>query len=174
MILILAVGAVVSGWPGHGAADAIQDSIKAEFVDRFSRLINWPASSSVADPAKPFVIGVIGNSSIRTAFTSMAESARIKGKTTVVRHFQSASQVGDCQILFISGSSSGELEGILQSVRGKPILTIGDTVGFARRGVMINFKLAGDYIRFEINKRSADRAGLIMTDALLGLGDVVS
>ncbi len=169
VMITLILVAPDSGW----TQDELQAQMKAEFIERFTRLIEWPAGSSVSDTSTPFVIGVIGDSSIRGALENLSKRARIKGKAVEVKALEGTNQTGGCQILFISGSTADQLGTTLQSIKNKPILTIGDTAGFAKKGVMINFVMAEGYIRFQINQHAANKAGLTMTTALLGLGETV-
>ena len=59
------------------------------------------------------------------------------------------------------------LHKILEEVRGKPILTVGDTTGFLEAGVMMNLVEVGNKIRWEINRKPAKKAGLKMSSQLL-------
>jgi hypothetical protein len=53
------------------------------------------------------------------------------------------------------------------------MLTVGDTDGFARQGVMINFYLEQEKVRFEINPRAAAEVGIRPSAKLLQLGRIV-
>jgi hypothetical protein len=159
--------------PWVTAQDNIVEELKAQYIERFPGFIEWPAGSSVGDTAAPFVIGVIGRSDLRPSLEGIARRAKIKGKQVEVRSISSLSQINGCQVLFISRSERGRLGEILGQARGNAVLTIGDTDGFASRGVMINFFTNGDSLRFKINKSSAEAAGLRMADKLLSLGEPV-
>jgi len=89
-------------------------------------------------------------------------------KLTVMRTDSLARPAG-CQVLFISRSERERVPQILAAVKGSPVLTVGDTKGFADDGVIINFVLEGSKVRFEINTDSADRAGLKISSKLLQL-----
>ncbi len=149
--------------------DDFVSQLMAQFIERFSRFIEWPAD----DPSQPFVIGVIGDSPIRPALVGLAGQARIKGKAIEVRDIANMSDIDNCQILFISRSERNRLSDILARARNKPILTVGDTRGFARAGVMINFDNDGDEIRFKINESAATSTGLRLAPKLLALGEVI-
>jgi hypothetical protein len=146
--------------------------LKAQYIERFPGFIEWPADSSVADVSTPFVIGVFGRSELTDTLEGIARRSTIKGKPIEIRQISSLGQIGSCQILFIARTERGQLAEILGQARRRPILTIGDTDGFATRGVMINF-LAGESLRFQINRSAAEAAGLKLSDKLLALGDEV-
>jgi hypothetical protein len=62
---------------------------------------------------------------------------------------------------------------ILSCTGNKPILTVSDTKGFAEKGVLINFYMMGDKIKFEINEKAVHESGLVMSYRLLNLARIV-
>ena len=85
----------------------------------------------------------------------------------------STAEIPECHILFISGSYKERLKEILACTRNRPILTVGDTEGFAEEGVLINFYLVGSKIKFEINEKAVQESGLVMSYRLLSLARIV-
>ena len=170
---ILLTAFLVIQAPSTVRAQGMVYQIQAQLIDRFTQLIEWPASSNVADVSAPFVIGVIGNSDILQSLKELASSQKkIKGKRVEVIEIANLSEIDDCQILYISRSEKSRLSAILNRAKGKPVLTIGDTRGYAKDGVMINFA-AGETMRFSINTASADESGLRFSEQLISLGDKV-
>ncbi len=78
-----------------------------------------------------------------------------------------------CQVLFISSSERPQIKEVLENLRGSNTLTVGDTTGFAQSGVAINFILEQDRVHFEINVKSAQKAGLKLSSKLLSVAKVV-
>ena len=56
----------------------------------------------------------------------------------------------------------------MQRVRG-PILTVGETAQFLREGGMVRFYLQNNNVRFQINQKNAEAAGLKVSSQLLAL-----
>ena len=54
------------------------------------------------------------------------------------------------------------------------MLSIGDMDGFAERGGIINFRMRGNKIKFDINQEAAVRARLDLSSKLLQLARIVS
>ncbi len=79
----------------------------------------------------------------------------------------------DCKILFVSGSERAHIDEILQSVKGLPILTVGETPGFAERGGVIRFTLEDNRVRFEVNVDAAHQADLNISSRLLTLAKII-
>ena len=66
------------------------------------------------------------------------------------------------------------LEGILRQVARRPIITLGDTEQYARRGCVANLYLEGDRVRFRVNVDAVKRSGLRISARLLRLADIVN
>ncbi|PTL81137.1 DUF4154 domain-containing protein [Vitiosangium sp. GDMCC 1.1324] len=165
---LLAVGA-----PSRAPASELEYQVKAEFMERFTRFIDWPEVSFPA-PDAPFVFCIVGEASFGDYLERMAAERKAKGRPIVVRRMAFPSSPEGCHLLFIAQSEQKRLEEILSHVVGKPILTVGDTSGFASAGVMINFFVERGFVRFEINMSAAREAGLKFSSKLLKLGRIVT
>jgi hypothetical protein len=155
----------------NGAAQVPEYKLKAEFLERFTRFIDWPADD--AAPARPFVIGVFGENPFGTWLEELAASRRIQGRPVRVEEVRDPARAAQCQVLFITSSQKGRLAQILSSTADKPVLTVGDTDGFADRGVLINFYVSDDNMRFEINDAAVKKSGLRLSSKLLKLARVI-
>jgi len=151
------------------SAQVPEYQLKAEFLERFTRFIEWPADSRVADPATPFVIAIIGRNPFGTHLDSLASGRKIKGKAVVVRQIAGPEQAADCDLLFIAGGEHARLREILARTAGRPILTVGDGDEFARSGVLFNFSDTGDQVAFEISETAVKKSGLSVSSRLLRL-----
>lgn len=145
--------------------------LKAEFMERFTRFVDWPAGSSVNDAQTPFSICVIGEDPFGPHLRNLASTHRIKSKPVVVR--TAPSDLRPCNMLFIGGVDATELHDVLRKTADQPILTVSDTPGLGQAGVMINFYEDADKVRFEINNHAAEHSGLHITSKLLKLARVV-
>jgi hypothetical protein len=148
-----------------------EPQLKAEFIERFTRFVDWPDDASESE--RPFVIGVVGQSALTPFLEQMAGSRRIKGRPVVVQPLQEPESMRRCHVVFIAASQGGSLPRILARVAHEPVLTISDSEGFAERGVIINFFELGDRLRFEINEPAAQRSGLRIGSQLFRLARVI-
>jgi hypothetical protein len=62
---------------------------------------------------------------------------------------------------------------VLHSLKGMPILTIGETPGFAKRGCIINLIVEDNKVRFEVNLDAAKQADLTVSSRLLALAKII-
>ena len=79
----------------------------------------------------------------------------------------------DCNILFVSSSEKEHIPDLFNMVKWLPILTIGETPGFATRGGIINLTLQDNKVRFEVNIEAAKQANLNISSRLLALARIV-
>lgn len=156
-----------------GVADDLVATLEAQFLERFTRFIEWPSNSTVADPSIPFVIGVFSHDDIMVALGKIAASTTVKGKTLELRTIETPMQSLGCNVVFVGPGSHERLKEIIGVVAGRPILVVSDSRGFARRGSMINFIIDGEFVRFEVNPKAAEANGLRFAPELLSLGETV-
>lgn len=79
-----------------------------------------------------------------------------------------------CNILFLSHDESLRQAAVLKSLRGQPVLTVGETDNFLSGGGMIRLRLDEDKIRFDINAGAADSSQLKISSRLLLLATTVT
>lgn len=151
----------------------LEYQVKAEFLERFTRFIEWPADSSVADPRIPFRLCVIGVNPFGTYLKQMSEEVRIKNKPVKLIDVKEPAQAEGCDLLFVSASENENLTAILEHTDGKPILTVGDSVDFVKRGMLLNFIKDGSRVVFEMNLDAVRRSRLRFSSRLMGLAKQV-
>src|SRR5690606_31730938 len=78
-----------------------------------------------------------------------------------------------CQIIFVTAAANHRQKIVFNTLKGSKALTVGESSGFARQGGMINFIEKDSKIRFEINLRTANEAGLRITSKILRIADLV-
>ena len=143
--------------------------LKAVFIYHFTKYFQW----SYSDTSGTFEIAIIGDSNIIDPLKEIAEKKLVKGRRIKIKHFQAVEDINKCHILFISASEINQLDKILQRVKKENILTISDSNGFANKGVAINFVLVKEKIKFEINSRALEHAGLQASSQLQKLAILV-
>jgi uncharacterized protein DUF4154 len=83
------------------------------------------------------------------------------------RRLSSADGAGACDVLFVA--SRDDAEDAVRVGRSAPVLTIGESDDFVRRGGMIQFVTQGNRIRFAINLAAVEHAGLRISSEVLKL-----
>jgi len=159
-------------WSPRARAAEAEYQVKAEFMERFTRFIDWPATSFPKE-TDPFAVCLAGKHPFGDYLDKMAKARQMKKRRMVVRAVTEPAQVDGCHILFIAGSEAKRLPQFLERTGSRPILTVGDTAGFGKQGILINFYRDGENVRFEINVEAATRSGLRFNSKLIRLGKLV-
>ncbi len=158
-----------------GDADSSEYLIKAGFIYNFAKFVEWP-SAAFPQSDSPIVIGVIGTDPFGNVLDHIVEDKKIGPRGFVVKRYKWGKELKDlkaCKILFISASEKSHTDEILQSVKGLPILTVGETSGFAERGGVIRFTLEDNRVRLEVNVDAAHQADLSISSRLLTLAKII-
>jgi hypothetical protein len=158
-----------------GDADSSEYLIKAGFIYNFAKFVEWP-SAAFSQADSPIVIGVLGTDPFGNVLDRIVEGKKLGPRGFVVRRYKWGKDVKDlrdCKILFVSASERTHIDEILQSVKGLPILTVGETPGFAERGGVIRFTLEDNRVRFEVNVDAAHQADLNISSRLLTLAKII-
>ena len=159
-----------------GDGDSSEYLIKAGFIYNFAKFVEWP-SAAFSQPDSPIVIGVLGTDPFGNVLDRIVEDKKIGPRPFVVRRYRwgkDLKDLKDCKILFVSASEKTRIDEILLSVKGLPILTVGETPGFAERGGVIRFTLEDNRVRFEVNVDAAHQADLNISSRLLTLAKIIS
>jgi hypothetical protein len=166
--------AVLAGMGGTAAPQTppTEYEVKAAFLYNFMRFVEWPPHGAPR-LGSPFVVGVLGDDPFGPVLDQAMFGAAVSGHRVVVRRWASLEEVSRAQILFVGGSEDHDLPRIVSAMRRAGTLTVADTPGFADRGIAINFKVEEQKVRFEINRHSAEEAGLRLSSQLLKLARIV-
>lgn len=140
--------------------------VKAAYLYNFSRFIEWPAKVAAAK-GDSFAFCVLGQDPFGQTLDAVLAGETIDGKSLVARRISKPKEGTSCHILFISSSEESRLKEILAGLDKAGVLTVSDMPQFARRGGMIQFVSEKNRIRFEVNLRTAEDAGLILSSQLL-------
>jgi hypothetical protein len=152
--------------PGGDPPAASEYEVKAAFLFHFTQFTDWPAALFEKTGGR-IVIGVLGVDPFGPDLDRAVLGKTVQGHPLVVQRFPRAEDVGPCQVLFVGGSDRKQLRVILGSLKGKPVLTVGESDQFLAQGGIIAFLREDEHIRFSINLDAADRSALKFSAKLL-------
>jgi hypothetical protein len=165
--IVLALGLL--GSSSAFAQDRPMHEVYSMMVFNFVKYVQWPAG----DDNKEFVIGVVGNNEIYQTLHTWYGGKPKGAKTYVIKKFNNASEITDCQVVFIDRSKSGEFEAISNKVKGKSTLIVTDRNGLGTKGSCINFKTVDEKLRFELNQRAIETSNLKVSSALTSMAILI-
>jgi hypothetical protein len=154
------------------SSDSSEYLIKAGFIYNFAKLVGWP-QGVFAQADSPIVIGILGTDPFGSIIDRILADKQIDSRRFVIKRLKWGMDLKGCDILFIASSEAGHVEEVIRSMKGLPILTIGETPGFARRGCIINLIVEDNKVRFEVNLDAAKQADLNISSRLLALARIV-
>ncbi|MGC9374043.1 MAG: YfiR family protein [Bacteroidales bacterium] len=147
--------------------------LKAVYLEKFSRFITWPEESLPDNPDEPFIIAVIGETPLTENLNQIYAMQEIKNKRVIIKNIHNFNEIQGSHILFIAESEKKSIDQIIAITKQQPILTIGETKGFAEKGVLINFFEKDNKLRFEINETAVLKSPLQMSFYLLNSAKIV-
>ena len=146
--------------------------VKAVFLLNFLKYVEWPAAA-YPTANTPFKIVHAGEDRFAPDFAAFVKSKTIDHRAVALKHSGDSDDWQRCHILFVSGGERRNVRNILSAVKGRPVLTVGESDNFIAEGGMINFVMKDNKVRVHINLVAAEKAGLKISSRLLGVADVV-
>lgn len=146
--------------------------IKAVFLYNFAKFVDWPTEAFPTSTA-PIQLCLLRDNPFGSDLQQVVEGKAIAGHPVTITVVTSERQARSCHILFISATQSKQAKQLLDGLRGASVLTVGETEGFAREGGIINFVLADERVRFEVNHKAAGQARLSISSKLLVVAKLV-
>jgi hypothetical protein len=164
--------ALLMAYPAQAIAPADEYQVKAVFLFNFGQFVEWPAASWES-PTEPFVIGIVGDDPFGSTIDHVVRGEMLGARPLVIKRFADASQITDCNILFVGRNDAGELSGALAAVRGRHVLTVTDIDGAERAGAIIVLFNENNRIRMRINLAAARAQQLVISSKLLRPAQVI-
>lgn len=159
--LVLALGTA------HAQPPPLEYQAKASFVYNFILFTDWP--DDVFSDNGNFNLCVLSPDPFGRILDALA-GERATGHPIAIKRLGSAETATEarCHLVFVSAAHRPSTE-LLKNVSGHGVLTVGEASGFADRGGVINLVEDRGRLRFEVNRRAAERAGLRLSSRLLNL-----
>jgi hypothetical protein len=150
------------------SADTAEEyRLKLAFLYNFVSFTEWPATVGAT-----LNLCVYGQDSFGDDLYKL-QGRSVAGRSLTVRRATSVDTLANCQVVFIAQPVINNLPRVLDSLRGKPVLTVADSPGASSQGVMLNMSTAQNRIQFEANLAGARDNGLVLSSKLLRLAKEV-
>lgn len=154
------------------AAAPTEYEVKSAFLLNFARFVEWP-TNVFSNASAPLIIGVVGAKEILDVLPRMTAQQTVRGRRFEIRELQPTDTGEDCQVLFIGRVAGTDGEALLRSLRGRPVLTVGETEDFNENGGVIRFLIVNKNVRFDVHTKAAAKAGLKISSKLLSVARTV-
>jgi hypothetical protein len=147
---------------------ADEPSLKAAFIYHFAKFTTWPAEAFNGD-GKTISFCIIGKHELGEAFDKTLSGKKVAGRPVEVKYLERLKKDDVCNVIYVAPSEKSRVKKIVETSAVGHALTISDLDGFADDGGMIRLVKVNETIKFEINPKAAQQAGLKLSSALLDL-----
>lgn len=171
LVCLLLVWVPVARAAAAAGPMASEYDVKAALLFKFGKFIEWPAGA-FASPSAPLEVCVVAADGLADALTRTVQGRTISERPVNVRR-PAAADLRSCHIVFIGAVQPTVLARTFEQLRGAPVLLVGETARFAETGGIVNFVIAANKVRFEVNPEAAERRGLRVSSKLLSLALLV-
>jgi YfiR/HmsC-like len=155
---------------GFGATPAPTEfEIKAVFLYHFTQFVAWP-EAAFSGPDAPFVIGLVGTNPFGDSLKKIIGGEAVGTHRLELQEVDSVTAETRCQILYFAENGEDFLD--LRRLRTSPVLTVGESDSFCKRGGMIQFFLERRRVRLKVNLEEARAHSLEISAKLLRVAEV--
>ena len=134
--------------------DELEYPVKAEYIERFTHFIEWPPTA-FEGPDAPLRPVRHRRYPADRAPRAARRAPPPQGAPVELRALPPNADVSACHLVFIAADERPYLKQILSRVEGRPIVTVADSQGFARAGVLINLLRDGKGASASRSRRAA-------------------
>ncbi|VAW59230.1 hypothetical protein MNBD_GAMMA08-631 [hydrothermal vent metagenome] len=144
---------------------------KAAFIYNFAKFTSWP--KSYQNKNNKLTLCTLGKNELTNDLKRLGGKT-VKGRQVVIKEIEKKYPVENCQMLYIANVGKNNYINVIKKLKHKPVLTISDLNGFAKKGGVIQFYRKQGKTRLIINLNVARQAGLKISSRLLILANVIN
>lgn len=146
--------------------NSLEYAVKAAYLYKFGIYIEWPPAT-FSPSGTEINLCVAGDDPFGATLDNAVEGQRIDNRPIVIRRLKTVTRDSGCHILYLGVPDMTRANQILETVRGTPVLTVGDAGGAG--GGIITFVVKDKRVRFNVDEEEAAQNGLIISSKLLNL-----
>jgi hypothetical protein len=148
-------------------------AIKAAYLYNFTRYVEWPEETFSTKDA-PFVIGLLGKDPFGEIVDEIARTKQVNQRRIVIKRFANMADYSPCHLLFVAASvNPQDKAAVIQNAHNAGVLVVSEDPDLARQGVIINFFIQDNTVRFEICPEVAKQERLKISAKLLSVAKIV-
>ncbi|MCB4363539.1 YfiR family protein [Hydrogenophaga taeniospiralis] len=145
--------------------------VKAAFLRNFAHYVGWPADA-FPNSSTPWHICVLGPDPFGDILETSLKGRTEQGRSFEVFRAETLDQLPSCQMVFLAYKDDTRRRAVLDKLKNKPVLTVGDAPEFLREGGTIRFEV-DDRVRLSINLDQARIAALTIQTRMLEVSSEV-
>jgi hypothetical protein len=138
---------------------ATKSQLRALFIKKIPKYVLWP-NQNESNHSTSYTVAAIDKEELLPYFKKPAAFTLVRWPAK------------NCQVLFLDSRNPRIIAAIINQVKDKPILTIGQNPDFLRMGGIINLVESGSRMKLQVNIQAARKAGLTISSKLLKLSEI--
>lgn len=168
VLLALSVLGAMLGQPARGQEVETVRAVKATYLYKFGPFVEWPGAI-FESAAEPVILCIVGDDPFGNVVERAVAGQQIRQRPIQVRRLRAVAQDSECHILYAAGSPVQPVPAILDTVRGRPVLTVTSEDPRSDTAGIVNFVVQDGRVRFEIDDAAAAENGLVISSKVLSL-----
>lgn len=149
-------------------AQIAEYAVKAAFLYKFGFFVEWP-DSAFPSPTSPINLCIVGTDPFGKSLDTVVAGEQVNGHNVVVHRLKTVGPNPACHILYASGSEEQSKAQIIELLRGSNVLIVSDGAKYKSGSGIINFVIADNRVRFDIDEEAAAQNGLLISSKLMSL-----
>ncbi|HEX7679931.1 MAG TPA: YfiR family protein [Thermoanaerobaculia bacterium] len=171
LVFFVVVAACLSAKNARAQSEPDEYQVKAAYLLNFARFVEWP--SDVLPASSPLTIVIVGDDPFGGTLEQALRGKSANGHPIHLRYLRWNDSLTQYQIVFVSVSEEWHLPEILKNLGSHSVLTVSDIDRFSLRGGIIEFRMVGNRVRFDINRTPALAGNLSISSKLLSVARAV-
>jgi hypothetical protein len=147
--------------------------VKLAFLYNFAQFVQWPPDAFPGSGV-PLILCVAGENPFQGEIEQSLRDRMVGGHPIELKRLLPDDNPRACQIIFVRAAEMKIAPRIFASAKGSNTLTVGEAIGFAERGGVINLTREENRLRFEVNTTAAAQTHLKISSKLLALAKIVN
>lgn len=139
--------------------------VKACYLYNFAKLVDWPDDYKKGN----FIISVMGSSDLHQELVKGYNSKQIGSQQIEIRKISKTLNISKCHVLFVGSDCCDILPEIVEALKDKPTLIVGDCPGALDMGAILNFVFYEGQWKYTLNTSNADEKNLFIGSTLKSL-----
>ena len=165
--LLVVLASLAKVCVGQGADEY---EVKAAFLYNFTKFIEWPAAT---EPSPSFAICILGDDPFEAVIDRVAAGKTVNGRALQVRRLKEPADARQqCQVVFVGASEKSRAAKLIETTRGTPVLTVGESREFVRMGGMLFLSTETGHVSVVISDVATKAAGLKVSAKLMTLATI--
>jgi len=163
---------VCTAWlvPGDALSQVLSQEyqLKATYLRKIPSFVEWPPSAARTSKTA-FQLCNLGDYPFGTRLAQEIGGVTVNGRKIALRWVHKEQELDGCEVIFFSRSEAKRYAKILEGLKGKSVLTVGESEGFLEAGGMVELSFENHRLQMEVNLVAARSANLKVDARLLAL-----